>query len=204
MGVKDLNAIEDALDTLFDKETKRFSIENATYSPEEVRNLLGIDNKQIESLCKQVCIFPKKDNLTGEIFFFKNDVEVLKKIKDLHERSEKILKKQSEKKQKAQLPAKQKDRQKDQQAISTYRQNELKLLSEAINTSGETIVNKVTAYLDEKLDGIDEVVVELIKAKVENERLKVKLDQFIKENYSLKNEIENFRPLGLGLYLRKE
>lgn len=199
-----MNAIEDALDTLFDKETKRFSIENATYSPEEVRNLLGIDNKQIESLCKQVCIFPKKDNLTGEIFFFKNDVEVLKKIKDLHERSEKILKKQSEKKQKAQLPAKQKDRQKDQQAISTYRQNELKLLSEAINTSGETIVNKVTAYLDEKLDGIDEVVVELIKAKVENERLKVKLDQFIKENYSLKNEIENFRPLGLGLYLRKE
>jgi len=199
-----LNAIEDALDTLFDKETKRFSIENATYSPEEVRNLLGIDNKQIESLCKQVCIFPKKDNLTGEIFFFKNDVEVLKKIKDLHERSEKILKKQSAKKDKPQLPAKQKDRQKDQQAISTYRQNELKLLSEAINTSGETIVNKVTAYLDEKLDGIDEVVVELIKAKVENERLKVKLDQFIKENYSLKNEIENFRPLGLGLYLRKE
>ncbi len=199
-----MNAIEDALDTLFDKETKRFSIENATYSPEEVRNLLGIDNKQIESLCKQVCIFPKKDNLTGEIFFFKNDVEVLKKIKDLHERSEKILKKQSAKKDKPQLPAKQKDRQKDQQAISTYRQNELKLLSEAINTSGETIVNKVTAYLDEKLDGIDEVVVELIKAKVENERLKVKLDQFIKENYSLKNEIENFRPLGLGLYLRKE
>jgi len=199
-----LNAIEDALDTLFDKETKRFNIENATYSPEEVRNLLGIDNKQIESLCKQVCIFPKKDNLTGEIFFFKNDVEVLKKIKDLHERSEKIIKKRNTKKEKSQLPAKQKDSQKDQQAIATYRQSELKLLSEAINTSGETIVNKVTAYLDEKLEGIDEVVVELIKAKVENERLKVKLDQFIKENYSLRNEVENFRPLGLGLYLKKE
>ncbi len=199
-----MNAIEDALDTLFDKETKRFNIENATYSPEEVRNLLGIDNKQIESLCKQVCIFPKKDNLTGEIFFFKNDVEVLKKIKDLHERSEKIIKKRNTKKEKSQLPAKQKDSQKDQQAIATYRQSELKLLSEAINTSGETIVNKVTAYLDEKLEGIDEVVVELIKAKVENERLKVKLDQFIKENYSLRNEVENFRPLGLGLYLKKE
>jgi hypothetical protein len=200
MGVKDLNAIEDALDTLFDKETRQFNIENATYSPQEVRNLLGIDSKQIENLCKQVCIFPKKDNLTGEIFFFKNDVEVLKKIKELHERSEKLLKTQKTKKEKSQLPTTQKDR----QTISPSKLNDLKLISEAINTSSETIVNRMSAYLDEKLEGIDEIVVELIRSKVENERLKVKLDQFIKDNYSLKNEVENFKPLGLGLYLRKE
>jgi len=68
----------------------------------------------------------------------------------------------------------------------------------------ENIVERLTKFIDDKLDGLDEVMVELIKCKTENERLKLKIDQLNKDNYSLKTEVESFKPVTLGLYLKKK
>ena len=43
--------------------------------------------------------------------------------------------------------------------------------------------------LDEKLDGMDEVVVELVRCKTENETLRYKMNELNKEVYNLKNEL---------------
>lgn len=68
----------------------------------------------------------------------------------------------------------------------------------------ENIVERLTKFIDDKLDGLDEVMIELIKCKTENERSKLKIDQLVKDNYSLKAEIESFKPVALGLYLKKK
>ena len=56
--------------------------------------------------------------------------------------------------------------------------------------------------LENKLDGLDEVVVELIQVKTENENLRIKLNQMTKENYELKNSLESFKPVGFGFFVK--
>ena len=61
----------------------------------------------------------------------------------------------------------------------------------------------MTSVLSEKLDGLDEVIVELIKAKTENETLRQKINTLNKENFALKTENASFKPVGLGFYIKK-
>ena len=57
--------------------------------------------------------------------------------------------------------------------------------------------------LEEKLDGMDEVVVELVRCKTENETLRYKMNELNKELYNLKNELSCFKSIGLGFYIKK-
>ena len=70
-----------------------------------------------------------------------------------------------------------------------------------LETSLSTKIGKV---IDEKLEGMDEVVVELIRCKTDNETLKQKIIDMNKEIYQLKNELNSYKPLALGLYRKKE
>lgn len=58
--------------------------------------------------------------------------------------------------------------------------------------------------LIEKLEGMDEVVVELIRCKTDNETLRQKIIDLNKEIYQLKNDLNCYKPIGLGLYKKKE
>ena len=70
-----------------------------------------------------------------------------------------------------------------------------------LETSLSTKIGKV---IDEKLEGMDEVVVELIRCKTDNETLKQKIIDLNKEIYQLKNELNSYKPVALGLYRKKE
>lgn len=221
------------------------------YSPGQVMRMLNSDNQEIQRLCKEVNIFPKKDNQTGKIFFFKNDVEVLKKIKNLHEKSQKVANSKQNAENKSILKQILRERIKNSKsdAIPEVKQQEnedikqvksvdatinnversasnmsnpiaihppepicipesvktsLTSFNEAVNTAQETIIEKLSSYMDEKLDGLDDVVVDLIKCKVENERLKIKIEQLTKENYNLTTKLSNFTPVAFGLYMKKD
>lgn len=168
-----------------------------TFSPDEVKRILNSDNHEIQRLCREVCISPKKDSLTGKTFFLRNDVEILKKIKDLHNKGQQVMERQqftSPSTMVAPRPASRPD---------MAEKTSLETLAQNIISANETIVDKISKVIDEKLDGIDEVVVELIKCKSDNERLKEKINQLTKDNYKLKNELEAYKPLGLGVYLKK-
>jgi hypothetical protein len=65
------------------------------------------------------------------------------------------------------------------------------------------IESKLETKLDEKLDGMDEVVVELVRCKTENETLRYKMNELNKEIYYLKNELNSYKNLGFGLYVKK-
>lgn len=166
--------------------------EEKTFSPDEVRKILNSDSQEIKKLCKQVCVSPKRDN-TGKTFFLKNDVEILKKIKELHEKSEELMQQQASTALMVQDPI-------QEQVINSL--TEIASLSDSIVSSKNEIIDRISKLIDEKLDGMDEVVVELIRSKTENERLKQKLNQLTKENFKLKNELESYRPVKFGLYMK--
>lgn len=149
-------------------------------TPQEVRSMLGIDNREIVNLCKQANITPKK-NVNGQIYFSKKEFETLKKYN-------------SERKSTALAVT-------EQKAVIDNLMTKLDFIEQSIT---KNITDSVAKTLDEKLDGMDEVVVELIRCKTENENLRQKINELNKENYHLKNTLNSFRPLALGLYMKRE
>lgn len=181
------------METTLETSGERKAIDiDKTFSPAEVRKLLNTDNQEIQRLCKEVSVFPKKDNSTGRIFFFKSDVEVLKKIKELQGKSRKIEERLASENTALAVST---------SSIQPVSENpDVNALVNTVVDARDDVVRRLTSIIDEKLDGIDDVVVELIKSKVENEKLRIKLDQVTKENYQLMSEMEKFKPVALGLY----
>ena len=77
-------------------------------------------------------------------------------------------------------------------------------LNKTLNILEDNLSRKLTSVLDEKLDGMDEVVVELIRSKTENENLRHKINELNKENFYLKNNLNSYKALGFGLYTKKQ
>lgn len=145
-------------------------------TPREVRNLLNVDNREIVNLCRHAKITPKKD-ISGQIYFSKEEFNALKKAKG---------------------------EVKSTSLTSVEQQTVITNLMTRLDDIEKNITNTVSQTIDEKLDGMDEVVVELIRCKTENETLRQKINELNKENYYLKNALNSYKPFALGLYVKKE
>lgn len=146
-------------------------------SPQDVRQILDTDNLEIVKLCKEADINPKK-NEEGMTYFSLDDVRALKQVKDSGMRAPAITKNAS------------------QLVVDSL----LKSLSRMENN----ITSSISKLLDERLEGMDEVVVELIRCKTDNENLKSQIEELTKENYELKKEIASYRPFLFGTYIKDE
>ena len=152
-------------------------LEGKTLSPQEVRSILKIDNKEIVELCKRASILPRKDS-KGQTYFSYEEVKNLRKVQAT--------------KGVSMPPA----RTKQPSAIM----NILNSLKEMENK----LSNRISKVIDEKLEGMDEVVVELIRCKTDNETLRQKIIDLNKEIYQLKNELNSYKPIAMGFYKKKE
>ena len=166
---------------------------NKVLLPNDVRKLLNIDNKEIVELCKKTSVVPKKDN-RGQIYFSIDEVKKLKNAQTsvVAEMSEKREDKNSERK--ATLPVMTKP---NSQVVVNG-------LLETLNKMENNITTSMTKLIDEKLEGMDDVVLELVRCKTENENLKNKVNELNKENFKLKNLLSSFKPLMCGFYIKKE
>ncbi|MFA7659041.1 MAG: hypothetical protein WCY19_06385 [Candidatus Gastranaerophilaceae bacterium] len=151
-------------------------LEKTALSPQEVRNILRTDNREIVRLCKKASIVPRKDR-SGQTYFSYGEVQNLKSLQEKSSRSTAITQAESHK------------------VVGN-------LLS-TLEDMEKNITNSMSKIIDEKLDGMDEVVVELIRCKTENETLRQKINELNKENYHLKNTLKGYKSVGLGLYIRK-
>ena len=77
-------------------------------------------------------------------------------------------------------------------------------LLDTLNKIENNITESMTRIIDEKLEGMDDVVLELVRCKTENENLKNKVNELNKENFKLKNILNSFKPLMCGFYVKKE
>ena len=152
--------------------------------PNDVRKLLNIDNKEIVELCKKTSVNPKKDS-KGQIYFSVEEVKKLKNAKTS------IV---SDMTTKSALSVVSKPN--SQMVVNN--------LLETLNKMENNITTSMTKLIDEKLEGMDDVVLELVRCKTENENLKNKVNELNKENFKLKNVLNSFKPLVCGFYVKKE
>lgn len=163
--------------------TEKFS--DKVLTPQEVRAILNVENKEIVELCKKASIKPKRD-AQGHTYFSYDEVKNMRKIQNAttnpitNSRSTSI--------------------------VSASRSNDIALSSvlSSIQNMETKLENKIAKVIDEKLEGMDDVVVELIRCKTDNESLKQKIVDLNKELYQLKNELNSYKPVGLGFYKKKE
>lgn len=160
-------------------------IESKEFSPKEIRDMLGVDNSGIQELCKIADIKLKK-NSRGLTYFTKDDAKILKSV-----RKKEVMKKLS-------LPVR-----------PTQIQNSNPLTNASVGKLVDTlkdieknITKNLTSILDEKLDGMDDVVLELIRVKAENETMRFKINELNKEIYKLKKEVNSFKKVPFGFYAK--
>ncbi len=156
------------------------------FSPKEIREMLGIDNSQIQELCKVASIKLKKND-RGLTYFTQDDA---KKLKDISMSG----------KMKYVTPAPSKNVvHKGTNSISSA---SIIQLVETLRGIEKSMTERITSVLDEKLDGMDDVVMELIRVKTENETMRFKINELNKENYKLKKEINSFKKVPFGFYAK--
>ena len=153
--------------------------------PNDVRKLLNIDNREIVELCKKTSVSPRKDS-KGQIYFSVDEVRRLKNAKYS------IIAEMNEKKSALSVVSKPSS----QMVVNN--------LLETLNKMENNITESMTKIIDEKLEGMDDVVLELVRCKTENENLKNKVNELNKENFKLKNILNSFKPLMCGFYVKKE
>ena len=132
-----------------------------TLTPQEVRTILKADNKEIVDLCKKAAIRPRK-NAKGHTYFSYDEVKNLRKIQAQ-------VKGVVTNPVTSRVPA---------MVGATGAQNNSAAVRSILNTLQELEVklsNKIAKVIDEKLEGMDDVVVELIRCKTDNETLKQKI-----------------------------
>lgn len=151
-------------------------VNDSVLSPQDVRKILESDNIEIVGLCKKADVSPKKTD-DGKIYFSLEDVRALKQAK---ETLSPVGTKMS----------------------TNASQLVVDSLLKSLHSMEHNITESVVKILDERLEGMDEVVVELIRCKSENENLKKQIEDLNKENYDLKKENASYRPFFLGLYLK--
>lgn len=166
---------------------------NKVLLPNDVRKLLNIDNKEIVELCKKTSVTPKKDH-KGQIYFSVDEVKKLRNAKSsvitgMNGKGAKTLESK-----KMTLPV----------MTKPNSQTVVNGLLETLNKMENNITTSMTKLIDEKLEGMDDVVLELVRCKTENENLKNKVNELNKENFKLKNVLNSFKPLLGGLYIKKE
>lgn len=157
--------------------------------PNDVRRLLNADNREIVELCKRTSVNPKKNKM-GQIYFSIDEVKKLKNAKSSIMTGNGIKKMNNEKT----LPVMTKP---NSQAVVNG-------LLDTLNQMENNITSSMTKIIDEKLEGMDDVVLELVRCKTENENLKNKVNELNKENFKLKNILSSFKPLFAGFYIKKE
>ena len=160
---------------------------NKVLLPNDVRKLLNIDNKEIVELCKKTSVTPKKDQ-KGQIYFSVDEVKKLRNAKSA------VVTEMKNSEKKATLPVMTKP---NSQAVVNG-------LLETLNKMENNITTSMTKLIDEKLEGMDDVVLELVRCKTENENLKNKVNELNKENFKLKNVLNSFKPIMCGFYIKKE
>lgn len=158
------------------------ALKERTLTPQEVRAILNTDNKEIVELCKKASIMPKK-NSRGMTYFSYEEVKNLRKVQAMKNKVTNPVAVQSE--VSAQVPA-------------------MKSILSSLKNMENTLSDRIAQVIDEKLEGMDEVVVELIRCKTDNETLRQKIVDLNKEVYQLKNRLNAYKSVGLGLYVKKE
>ena len=183
---------------------------------EELETMLNSDIEEVVSLCKKACLKPKTDSL-GNAYFTGEDVDVLRKMKELYSQAHKTQQQiESSQETKDEIQQNTEDLTSSNQKINflTKAKNRVKSLpafeaqsfgiQNSLQKLENNLVDKFSELLSEKMDGFDEIIVELIRSKTENENLRAQVNELNKQVFNMKKELARFVPLPFGFYSKRE
>ncbi len=179
---------------------------------EELETILDSDIEEVVSLCKKACLKPKTDN-TGNAYFTTSDVDVIKKMKELYSQARSTQKQIEENEQNTEsdmdlVSPNQKvnflTKAKSRMRAMTTVENQSYGLQANLQKLESSLISKFSDILSEKMDGFDEIIVELIRSKTENENLRTQVNDLNKQVFNLKKELALYTPLPFGFYTKRE
>jgi len=88
-------------------------------------------------------------------------------------------------------------------SIPAINDEAMQMINALVHTQNH-IVKELTDVFDKRLEKFDDIVMDLIRCKTENERLKQKVDNLTRDNYKYKKEMECFKSIIPGVYIKKE
>ena len=167
---------------------------------EELEVLLGSDIEEVVSLCKKACLKPKTDTM-GNAYFTRQDVDILKKMKELYSQTQNVQKEEiisettlekadetvelDNANKKINFLQKAKSRMKQEVITPINSYHPIVQLNDKIEKLENSLIAKMSDILSEKMDGFDEIIVELIRAKTENENLRQQVNNLNKQVFVL-------------------
>lgn len=199
--------------------------EDFPYTIGYVMELLGLDERELMSYVQVLGLSPRRDEKTSRIIFTHRDIEMLKKARDMKKHGEDLSTISRQLGTQPQAPvapqantgnatggtmikATAKPTEElptylnatSNQSIRTSGKDNITSMVEAVSQVKEGILKDLSRLLDDKLSGLDEVVVELIRCKSENDSLKKKLDEALRSKDALEHELSRFKPVQFGFF----
>lgn len=193
--------------------------EDFPYTIGYVMELLGLEERELMSYVQMLNLSPRKDDKTGRVIFTHRDIEALKKAHEMKKQGEqpetisrqvnagksvpgKPFVNKPEPETGLSKPTQISPSVQGSQAIrpTVGGKDNITVMVEAVSQVKEGILKDLSRLLDDKLSGLDEVVVELIRCKSENDSLKKKLDEAVRAKETLDYELSRFKPVQFGFY----
>lgn len=190
--------------------------EDFPYTIGYVMELLGLDERELMVYVQMLSLSPRKDEKTGRLIFTHRDIEVLKKAAEMKKHGEEpdAIARQLGGKPlqtgatKPNTPDTEGGKPAYMSTVTPSQavrptaagKDNITTMVEAVSQVKEGILKDLSRLLDDKLSGLDEVVVELIRCKSENDSLKKKLDDAVRSKETLEYELSRFKPVQFGFY----
>lgn len=172
------------------------------YTVNHISRILNADVPKIVALCNTLDIKPRKDDRSGQLLLRAKDVELLRKALEADRQSE--SQHPPARVGSGMLPAKSAPATPPvSQRTGNLSRVDLSLIVDTMSNVKEGILKDLSQLLDDKLSGLDEVVVELIRSKSENDSLREELKRLEESREQLQSELGKFKPAAFGFY-RKE
>ena len=183
---------------------------NATvYTLGYLKETLQTDESELMALADALQLQPEQEAATGQWAFQYRQVQLLRKAVELNRRGESLKAIQdllgpTSTMAAASMPTVvlTPDQQLSAQAKTLRSQGStgIAVVVDAIANARTDILKDMGRLIDDKLAGLDEVVVELIRAKSENDALKQKITSLQEERDILDYELGRFKETGFGFY----
>ncbi|MEM0951198.1 MAG: MerR family transcriptional regulator [Cyanobacteria bacterium P01_H01_bin.74] len=188
------------------------STENFPYTIDYVLSLLGLNQKELQTLSQLLNVVAKQDPKTEKPIYTHNDIDRLRRALEMSRQGiskseivrhlayppDTLVSSPSEGLQNG-ISASSISKKQAVSAEGAYT-DRTTFMIEAVDQVKQSILNDLSRLLDDKLSGLDEVVVELIRCKSENDALKKKMAATAEENETLSKELSRFKPFQFGLY----
>lgn len=189
--------------------------EDLPYTEQYVRELLKVDDATLTTYVEALTLSPKVDDQTRAQVFTHREVEILRRALEMANQGQTLdtITHKLAKRDEAPIseeaashatslvgnPRYMSVPQQTNGSSLTNREN-LAVMVETISQAKENILKDLSKLLDDKLAGLDEVVVELIRCKSENDSLRQKLKTAIEEKEAVEFELSRFKLVQFGFY----